>query len=141
MKAGEAGQSPPPEGVRLLLLGARLAQWYALLMAAPLLVVGSFAGPVVIGAGVVHLLAGLALLAARRGVARGDRASLWLLRLVSILIALPLPAFAIEKAREPALGPSSAIFPAIVAACGVALLLISLRRDVRDQIGAPEIRG
>lgn len=126
----------PPRGIRLLLFGALLVQWYALAMAVPLLMIGSFSGFVVVSAGFVHLLLGLALLAARRGIARGKPAALWLLRLISALIALPLPVFVFNKIQDPNLDPSYAIFPTIVTVCGVALLFVTLRRDVRDWTNA-----
>lgn len=141
MKLNELDRPAPPQDVRLLLLGTLFVQWYALAMAFPLLAIGSFSGFVVLSAGVVHLLLGLTLLAARRGIARGKPAALWHLRLISALIVLTLPAFAIAKFRDPGLDLSYAIFPALVTACGLALLLVTLRRGVRDWTGAFDPRA
>ena len=129
----ESGPLQPPQGIRLLLGVSLLVQGYALGFGVLLLFGGVLIGLLAIEAGVAPLLLVLALLTARWGLVRGSRAALWFLRLILVLIASALPAFAIT--RNSVFDWLHAIFPTLVTTGGVALLLLTFRRDVRGWVG------
>ena len=118
-------------GVRHLQLASLAAERYGLLMSVPLLTIGAFSSLVALLAGLVHLVMGLAFLAARRAFERQRPAGLWTIRFLATLLTLPLPAFGFEMTRKADLRAIDGIFPAIVTAYGLALLVLSARKDVR----------
>ncbi len=124
-----------------MILACQIVGGYAGVMAVVLGLVGSFSGPVPLAVGGVHGLVAVALLGAARGIARGSFAALGLLRLVAASLGGILPACALGALPPPGPDPAEWIFPAVLAAVGVALLAATWLPAVRAWTGTTPAPG
>jgi hypothetical protein len=97
---------------------------YCIVMAGPICLVGAFVGPPLIVAGAVHVVLALVFFFSRRGLSKRSFWVKWVLAVTSILGMIVLPASVIQSSiRKDSAGGGSLVFPSIIAAMGVLLLV------------------